>query len=353
MNCKNCGFPLNGEQTCPSCGTPVNRINNNVIDNGQVTMPTNQVEPVNPQINEQTIPVTEPVIQQPIPAVGQEVQTNIPAEPVIPTQNVVPTMPVSEGQPQINQQPMQNPNLGDIPVMPAASDPNINSIDSSKKKNIGVIIFFIITVVLLIGAGIYFGIMFFGGDKGETNTTEETVEVEETETEAVPDESSVYITLDGMSYDALVENVKKISNIKSTDLAGKFTDRFILSDNDHYLEETKNTFGDNPQYLFSSDAKIAYISAVYAKNLSETEDGTIAINEKSFIDTYMIVTDETTAKEMYNSFKNLLSTMGTLTSENQGETTISADYDINGLHYMVGFASYTNDYQVHVQIPVK
>lgn len=349
MNCKNCGFPLNGEQKCPSCGTPVNSIDNNMINNGQVTMPTNPVEPV----NNQTVPVTEPVNQQPIPAVGQEVQNNMPVEPVIPTQNVVPTMPVSEGQPQINQQPMQNPNLGDIPVMPAASDPNISSIDSSKKKNTGVIIFFIITVVLIIGAGIYFGIKFFGGDKGETNTTEETVEVEEAETEVVADESSVYITLDGMSYDALVDNVKKISNISSTDLAGKFTDRFILSDNDHYLEETKNTFGDNPQYLFSSDAEIAYISAVYAKNLSEAEDGTISINEKSYIDTYMIVTDEGTAREIYNNFKNLLSTMGTLTSENQAETTISADYDINGLHYMVGFASYSNDYQVHVQIPVK
>ena len=67
----------------------------------------------------------------------------------------------------------------------------------------------------------------------------------------------------------------------------------------------------------------------------------------------MIVTDEGTAREIYNNFKNLLSTMGTLTSENQAETTISADYDINGLHYMVGFVSYSNDYQVHVQIPVK
>ena len=43
MNCKNCGFPLNGNQTCPSCGT-VNEINNTTPE--QVVQPNQSVEPL-------------------------------------------------------------------------------------------------------------------------------------------------------------------------------------------------------------------------------------------------------------------------------------------------------------------
>ena len=108
MNCKNCGFPLNGNQTCPSCGI-VNENNN--IQPEQTT-----------QTDTSAIPFT--------------------SEPE--TQNVEqPSTPVVPVTPEIT---------------PIQTNPNVSY--EPKKKNKTLIIILIIIGVLAIGGGIFVGIKF-------------------------------------------------------------------------------------------------------------------------------------------------------------------------------------------------
>ena len=121
MNCKNCGFPLNGNQTCPSCGI-VNENNN--IQPEQIT-----------QTDTSAIPFT--------------------SEPE--TQNVEqPSTPVVPVTPEIT---------------PIQTNPNVSY--EPKKKNKTLIIILIIIGVLAIGGGIFVGIKFLlpkGGSSGTTTS---------------------------------------------------------------------------------------------------------------------------------------------------------------------------------------
>ena len=191
MNCKNCGFPLNGNQTCPSCGT-VNEINN--------TQPE-QVAPV-----EQTIP-TEPITQ------------SIPGEPI----NMV-----EPGQtaPVVEQPAPVKPNIDVPPVLettPIQSSPASYSYEAPKKKNPALIIILIIVGLLIIGGGIFVAIKFLfptnNANNTNTNTVESTKKDTKKDTNADPDAkyASKQIFIDTMTEDELFNLVHDTLDYTITD----------------------------------------------------------------------------------------------------------------------------------------
>ena len=114
MNCKNCGFPLNGNQTCPNCGIV------NELATEEQTQQTSET-PVTPA----------PVVEQAATSIEQAV-------PV-----VEPTTPVIEQ-----------------PVITETQSAPVTPVVEKKKKNLLLIIILIVLAVLLIGVGVFLAIKF-------------------------------------------------------------------------------------------------------------------------------------------------------------------------------------------------
>ena len=197
MNCKNCGFPLNGNQTCPSCGT-VNEINNATPE--QVVQPNQSVEPL--------------PMEQAAPAVTNTAEV---------IQNVEPVQPVT---PTV-ESPVVN-NVSPTPVAPVA--PEITPIQSSpintstsyeepKKKKTGLIVLLIILALVIIGGGIFLAIKFFGPSKPDTPVDNPTKEETKKEEEKDPDAkyASEQIFIDEMSEIELFNLVHETLDFTITD----------------------------------------------------------------------------------------------------------------------------------------
>ena len=119
MNCKNCGFPLNGNQTCPSCGA------------------VNDIAPVE---QTQTQPIVEQVAQV-APAVEQTATS---------MQESVPSVE----QPTVTSEPIPTAEPAPIESTP------VTPVIEKKKNNTPLIIILIVLGLLLIGAGIFLVIKF-------------------------------------------------------------------------------------------------------------------------------------------------------------------------------------------------
>ena len=196
MNCKNCGFPLNGNQTCPSCGT-VNEINNTTTE--QVVQPNQSTEPL--PMN-QAAPI--------VSSTAEAVQNVEPVQPVTPTV----------------ESPVVN-NVGPTPVAPVApeitpiqSNPNINY-EPPKKKNTGLIVVLIILGLIVIGVGIFIAIKFLWPKQPDTPTVEpkqqETSKKEEEEKDPDAEYASEQIFIDTMTEDELFNLVHDTLDYTITD----------------------------------------------------------------------------------------------------------------------------------------
>jgi len=145
MYCKNCGFPLNGNQTCPSCGA------------------------TNESTVEQTVePVATPVapvqnVEQAAPAVTTTAEVVQNVEPVQP-ETQVQTPPVNA--PEVT--PIQQ--INEVPVQPSVPEP--------KKSNTGLIVLIIVLGLAVIGLGIFIAIKVLGPNNPgpDTNTIDNTKE---------------------------------------------------------------------------------------------------------------------------------------------------------------------------------
>ena len=147
MNCNKCGFVINeNDQVCPNCGNPLTALSHN-----EVVMQDIPEKVENTVVNE-NVPVNEPVF----------IETPTQNESVVPTPIVEPTPVIEEVKEEVPLTGLTN-----------AVAPTVEP----KKNNKTKLIIIVIIALLIIGAGVFFGIKYLNNKTPEPIPLEEEEEV--------------------------------------------------------------------------------------------------------------------------------------------------------------------------------
>ena len=287
MNCKNCGFPLNGNQTCPSCGA-LNEINNNVVPE-QAAPVDSSIEPlpIGPEA-----PAAEPVIQEQSAPVTPEVPVN-----EQPSAAIAPELP---------------------PIQPSTSVDSNYTYQAPKKNNTALIVILIIVGLLVVGAGIFVAIKFLG-NRPDTPTVEEPKEeekkVEKTDEEKDAKYAKYQIFIDKMTEKELFKLINDTLDYQIVDgeTTKEFYNRLAVSKLDKEPSGISGGIGMDYEFdgVILGSTKRDYINKIHIGcEYDFSKDVTLLYNPKadaSYVRSggvYMTLYDHDRAEKLYESMKS-------------------------------------------------
>lgn len=296
MNCSKCGFQINeGDQICSNCGNPLTALSHNEVVTQEIP------EKVDNTVVNESVPVNnEPVfIETPTP------------EPV-----VTPSEPV------INNEPVNTPEvLTETPLTGVNTAPV--SIEKPKKTiNIKTIVIIIIAL-LVIGAGVFFGLKYFN------NKTPEPIPLEEEEEEVLEER---YYPIESATGLKIIEEYDYYRVQAKTLTKGTY-DTF---ESKLKVEASKITIEDNEfEALFTSYKYSEKKDVITKLNVS-------AYKGDSTIETSMDITvyTEERVNEILNAFVSFYTPGSTSKEEYDAYGSYDGGYKIihpNGITMIIGY----------------
>ena len=141
------------------------------------------------------------------------------------------------------------------------------------------------------------------GDYIDNSLTEPEDETEETETTKASQkitEDSIYIAMDGMSAEEIVDNVWKTNRVKVGMTKDEYAEKFVLPDDLSKAKSVVDSYDWQFVGITSSDNYFVWINASvsYDKDTSAITE----INQYSFVQTTLWINDEEFSKEVFEKF---------------------------------------------------